>query len=71
MIESGLLTHESDVNFPLNILPFRYGAQPGKQLVELRFLSRLVLEPGKEIERLILREISAVVQPSRQLRKVN
>lgn len=59
-----LLAHKAYVNFSLNIFPLLYCTQRGKQFVESRFLSGLILKPGKEIERLILREISTVMKSS-------
>lgn len=44
--------------------------QRGEQLVERRLMRRRVLEPGEEIERLVLREIPTVVESSRQLGKI-
>ena len=64
------LTHEPNVNFPLNILPLLCCTQRGKQRVECRLINWRVFKPGQEIERLILREITAVVKPSRQLGKM-
>lgn len=50
--------------------PFLGGAQCGKQLVESHRVIRRVLEPGEEIERLMLREIPAMMEPSRQCGKM-
>src|SRR5512143_505123 len=64
------LPHEPDVVLTLDVLPLLGRTQFGKQPVERRLIGRRVLKPGEEIERLVLREIPAVVKPSRQGREI-
>jgi len=60
----GRFTHEPDVNLSLNVPPLIRCTQLGNQRVERRLLRRRVLKPCEKIERLVVREISAVVKPS-------
>src|SRR5437588_12484234 len=67
-MESGAL--KPDVNFPVNIRPLRGRTQRSHQGVECRLMCWRVLEPGEEVERLALREIATMEEPSCHRRQV-
>ena len=63
-------SHETDVDFSVNVLPFLCCTQFGKQCVELSLMGWRELEPIEKIERFIFREVTAVVELARYCRQV-
>ena len=64
------LSHKTDVNFFVNVLPFLCCTQFGKQSVELSLMGWRKFKPIEKIERFIFREVTAVVELPRHCRQV-
>lgn len=64
------LSHETDIDFSVNVLPFLCCTQFGKQCVELSLMGWRELEPIEKIERFIFREVAAVMELARYCRQV-
>jgi hypothetical protein len=58
-----LFMDEADIDFTIDVLPFRRGGERFKKFVEWSSLERSILKPSQKVERFFGAEISAMVQP--------